>query len=289
MKRFLLNAILSGALGIAGCTSTADQQDPPSTRIAAYVVSAGGAACAAHPLEASCGADAANRCTWLARAADCPEGMACPAGGCFQQDPCTGFPAREDCTADARCAWSAVELLCPLYSDCGGGGFCHSKAEDGSGCACVSPVSCPLDAACPPMECDCAGGAGGTSGGSCTCACPDCAPGQACPPCACDCAGSGSGSGCVEAGTCACACPACAPGEACPPCDCACEPAGEVASFDPRDFGSSSGATSACACPVCPAGQPCPPCTCSDASAPDPCSSHGDAANCAADEANRCA
>lgn len=286
MNRWIVAGCL--ALALAGCSSQKDNKG----KILAYVVTDGNATCAKHADSATCGADTANACVWLSPDIACMDGMACPKGLCGQKDTCIDHKDATSCAADSKCAWSATKALVPVGADPAAGGFCHAKSTDGDACACVSPVSCPPGAACPQMECDCAGGSsGGSSGGSCTCACPDCAPGQACPPCACSCDAGSKDDGCVFGGTCACACAPCAPGTACPPCDCGCMPGGEVAGSAPTTGSAttSGDGTRNCTCPACAPGAACEPCSCDAGPAPvDPCNAHGDPTSCDADTANSC-
>ena len=76
---------------------------------------------------------------------------------CVGKDPCRAHD-QAGCLADSVCAWSQIDLLCPIGSDCSSGGFCHVRSDVGGDCACVSPVACPADAPCPKVECDCSGG-----------------------------------------------------------------------------------------------------------------------------------
>ncbi|HEY3446844.1 MAG TPA: hypothetical protein VGK67_10795 [Myxococcales bacterium] len=272
-------------MAAAGCSSS---QKDNKGKILAYIVSQDSAACAKHLDGTTCGG--ASGCEWAAADIACMAGMTCPSGICIAKDACIDHQDASSCAADAKCAWSATKDLVAVGSDPGANGFCHAISVSGGSCACVSPVSCPNGAQCPPMECDCAGG--GESGGSCTCACSPCEAGKECPPCACDCQASDPSQGCVSGGTCACACPACPDNAACAPCACDCLPSGDVVGSGTKSGGGSTGSsgTSNCTCPACVAGSACAPCTCDGGAAPvDPCNAHGDATACAADTTNACA
>ena len=157
-------------------------------------------------------------------------------GVCVANDTCLSL-GKAGCSADATCAWSAAATLCPVGADCGDGGYCHSRDQGGTDCACVSPISSNANGTVPAVECDCSGGGGGTtgSGGACSCACATCAPGEICPPCACDC--NDGGSGCGSGSTCACACPALPDGTVAPDCVC-----------NWTDGGGTTTVSPACAC-----------------------------------------
>ncbi|MHB8419379.1 MAG: hypothetical protein ACYDCL_14980 [Myxococcales bacterium] len=274
----MMNGRLAAALLAAGC---GQNQMNGNGKLVSYLATS---PCAAHGDAASCGADGANGCHWLALGVACPAGTACPAGACVPDDPCGSWTDSASCQAGPGCTWSAVSRLCPLglAEGCDAGGFCH--AQGSSGCACVSPLFCPAGAGCPPMECDCSGGGGS---GTCTCGCPSCMPGESCAPCNCDC-GSAPDAGCVSGGTCACACPVCPAGEACPTCSCGCATAGSACSGGPSGGGPTT--ASSCTCPACTAGASCPPCDCggADAGAADPCSPFTDQTACAADGGAGC-
>lgn len=268
---------------LAGCPTS---QKDAKGKILAYIVSEGGAECARHADATSCNA---NGCAYVTPEIACLAGMTCPGSVCVAKDPCIEHQDAAQCAADARCAWSATRDLVAVGSDPAAGGFCHAVTVGGGSCACVSPVSCPTGSACPPMECDCAGG--GESGGSCTCACAACEPGGACPPCACDCRASDPTENCVTGGTCACACPACPDDGACAPCACDCV-AGDVVGSGTKSSGGGTGSSgvSNCTCPACVAGSECAPCTCDGGEVPvDPCNAHADATACVADTGNACA
>jgi hypothetical protein len=172
-------------------------------------------------------------------AAACQSDADCAAGELCLPTPCP--PCRDD--MDMECP--PCENVCaPAWDDGGGwGGTCETDAD------CAAHEVCErvaLPCAVPP---------------TCTCACPDCPPGQACPPCECpDCPPEDAFAPCAEetygvclprwerdgcasdadcpagfaceeiqvpcaATPCACACAGCAEGEECEPCECLpCEP-----------------------------------------------------------------
>ncbi len=264
-------ALLSAcSLGLfAGCSDAGGG----APEVVAYLASD---ACHTHTDATACGLDTANGCAWVALEA-CPEGSTCPEGACVAPDPCAAHGDPTACEADTAngCAWAAIDLLCPAGESCDGG-FCHAASD---ACVCACPLYCPAGTDCPECACDCTGGTGGGTidggGGTCTCACPDCAPGETCPPCDCTC----SDLGCVDEGTCTCACPVCAPDETCPPCECGCD--GTVAATQ------TSGGATTCECPACTGGV-CPACDCGGGTVTDPCLVYTEELACTADTANGC-
>ena len=313
MKRAWL--IVPLALAAACQSSSLTPQSPPKQGSSVLPAVAVNDVCAAHTTAADCGGDNQNGCAWVPVEA-CPAGASCPAGVCQTAGPCAALATQTACTADSRCAWSAVTVvagsssasvtptLCPVGQDCGAG-FCFARASGGNGCTCLQPLACPADGSCPPVQCACvppppADGGGSGGGGTCSCSCPACLPGEVCPPCNCNCGGAQDGgtTGCGGAApgngsTCTCNCPTCPAGEACPACSCACNAAATstmtVSATSNGAGASSSGASSlpACTCPACPAGSACAPCECGG-QPPDPCAAHTDGASCVADTIDGC-
>src|SRR5262245_13541623 len=86
-------------------------------------------------IQAQSASDCASRgCDWTAvESTTAPRG----AGGapattfvCVGKDPCQAHD-EAGCVGDPACAWSEVDVLCPLGSDCSSGGFCHTRSDAG--------------------------------------------------------------------------------------------------------------------------------------------------------------
>jgi hypothetical protein len=96
----------------------------------------------------------------------CAPGTECLPCDCGTSDPCTQYTDETACTTDTTCIWYAI------------------------GAPCIEGEPC-LSGVCQAA----------TTGGDCVCACPACEPGVECPPCDCDCSGGSGGTGCAVATT----------------------------------------------------------------------------------------